>query len=479
MSSDPELAATFLAPRRLHVAAAVAGALAALRGLALPLVAALFLGGGSGGLGSALAYGVLGAAASLAIGVVSWRTTSYRLSANALHLRSGAFSPDDTVVPVARIQALDTVQSPLQRLFGVVELHVQTPGGGARGELVLRAIAPRDARALRAALGHPEPERRGPVRRLGLGALVVAALTAPQFGVVLPIVGAIFAGADDLFGNVVDQDVLRRLESPREVVLDLALVVGAALLLSFLGALVAFAGFEVERDGDRLRIRRGLLQRRTATLPVARVDGVAVVEGLLRAPFGLATVRLETAGYRREQAAARTLFPLVRTRDVPALLADLVPGLDASPPVLGRPPRRSLRRYLVPPGLAAGGLGLAAVLAVGLADGGGAAPAGGHGWLWGLAAALGLCGALVGLLDFRAAGLHLAPDRVVLRTRRGTARTTLVARRLRLQETSVRRNVLQRRAGLATFGLALGSGRRGAVRHLEAVDADAALDALR
>ncbi len=294
---------------------------------------------------------------------------------------------------------------------------------------------------------------------------MLAALTAPQFGVVLPVVGALLAGANDLFGDVLDEGLLERFDTPREAVGALALVLGLALLVSFGAALVAFAGFEVEREGDRLRIRRGLFQRRVATVQVARIDGVAIVEGLLRAPFGLATVRLETASSRKEESAARTLFPLVRLRDVPGLLAELVPGLDGHLPLLDRPPARSLRRYVTAPAL------LGAVVGVGLG-----VATGGLGWL--AAPALLAAGTAQGVAGFRAAGLHLGPERVVLRARRGTARVTLLARRRRLQEVSVRRTPLQRRGGVATFGLALGSGRRGRVAHLEAALADGAQAAL-
>jgi len=445
----------------------VTNAVAALRGLAFPLLAVVFVGGSGGGLGRAATFAALGTLFSLATGIVTWRATSYQLASGALRLRRGVFSPDDTIVPVARIQAIDTVQGPVQRLFGALELHVQTPGGGADGEIVLTAVSPTDARALRAALGHAEPAAPAVRRRLGVGALLLAALTAPQFGVVLPVVGAAFAGADDLFGDVLDEDLFARVDDARELAVLLALLFAATFLVSFLAAVVAFAGFEVERDGDRLRIRRGLLQRRAASVPVARIDGVAVVEGLLRAPLGLATVRLETAGYAEVQAAARTLFPLVRTRDVPALLAELVPGLDGSPPALEHPPARSLRRYVLPPALVGAAMGTAIAVAFG----------GGLTWL--ALPALATPGALHGLLAHRAAGLHLGADRVVLRARRGTARVTLLARRRRLQEVSVRRNPLQRRARLATLALALGSGRRGRVRHLEAASADAAQAALR
>lgn len=458
------------APRRLHPAAAATNAVLALRGLAFPVLAVIVVGGSGGGLGRATLLAGLSALASLVAGIVAWRGTSYQLAQGTLRFRSGVFSPDETVIPVARVQAVDTVQGPLQRLFGTVELHVQTPGGGADGEIVLAAVSPQEARALRLALGQPEPAAPTGVHRLRVGALLLAALTAPQFGVVLPIVGAAFAGADDLFGDVVDDGLLERVDSPSELAGALAILFGATFLISFLAAIVAFAGFEVDRDGDRLRIRRGLLRRRVATVPVARVDGVAVVEGLLRGPFGLATLRLETAGYAKEPSAARTLFPLVRTRDVPALLAELVPGLAGTVSDLQRPPGRSLRRFGLPPAFGAGAAGAVIALAV--------AAAGGPQLAWLAVAGIAL-GALNGVLDFRAAGLHVGTDRVVLRTRRGTARMTLLARRRRLQETCVRRTPLQRRAELATFGLALGSGRRGSVRHLDAAHAEAALAELR
>ena len=464
---DADLAAAFATPRRLHVAAAVTNAVTALRGLAFPLLAVVFVGGSGGGLGRAATFALLGALLSLVTGFASWRATSYELTSGALRLRSGVFSPDDTVIPVARIQAIDTVQGPVQRLFGALELHVQTPGGGADGEIILTAVAPAEAQALRAALGHAEPAAPAARRRLGAGPLLLAALTAPQFGVVLPVVGAVFAGADDVLGDVLEEDLFARVNSPGELLVIVAVLLAATFLVSFLAAVVAFAGFEVERDGDRLRIRRGLFQRRAASVPVARIDGVAIVEGLLRAPFGLATLRLETAGYRKEQSAARTLFPLVRVRDVPALLAELVPGLDGSPPALDRPPARSVRRYVLPPALAGTVLGAAVAVTTG----------GALGWLAvGLLAAI---GGVHGLLGQRTAGLHLGADRLVVRARSGTARVTLLARRRRLQEVSVRRTPLQRRARLANFGVALGSGRRGRVRHLESASADAAQAALR
>ena len=251
-------------------------------------------------------------------------------------------SPDDTSIPLGRIQAIDAIQGPIQRLFGVQALHVQTAGGGSEGEIVLRAVADGEARRLRAVAGLPDPvELDLPEWRLRAGPLLVAALTAPQLGVLLPFVGALAAGGDNLLSNDQGERLLDDLPNDAVgIALLAAVAAGATLLFSVLGGIVAFAGFTLVRDEDRLRIRRGLLQRRTASLPLARVHAVDVVEGVLRRPFGLASVRIETAGYRKEQTAAQTLLPLVRTRDVPRLLAELVPALalDGGPEPLSRPP---------------------------------------------------------------------------------------------------------------------------------------------
>jgi putative membrane protein len=452
--------------RRLHPAAAVARAAGNLRELALPIIGAAVLGGGGGGVDRGAMFALAGVAIALISGIASWRTTTYRVVDGTLRRRSGIFSPDDQVIPLARIQAVDTVRGPIQRLFGVVALNVQTPGGGRTAELELSALSVRAAQELREALGHPEhaapagaPEAVPDTLRLGARGLVTAALTAPQFGILVPLLVGI--------QSVLPSAERRGLPEPtsvQQVVVVLLALLAGAFVLSVLGAVVAFGGFELERDGDRLRVRRGILQRRTASVPLSRIDGVRIVEGVLRERLGLASLRLETAGLRGEDAAARTLFPLVRRRDVPDLLARFVPDLAGGIDGLEPPPARSRRRYLTAPALlgAAAGAGLAVAL-----------PA-----LWpAIPAGLAL-GAMLGEARFRAAGLGLEAGRVVLRERR-LARITVLARRHRLQAQHLRVSPLQRRGDVATLGVVLGSGTSVAVRHLDAGRGRAAFEALR
>src|SRR5689334_3177945 len=177
---------------RLHPAAFLVHVLGSLREVLFPLVLALFVGARNPGSGTLIALAAL--AGTLVIGYARWQSTRYWIWDGALHFRSGVFSPDTQVVPIARIAAVDEVQGPIQRAFGVVALDVQTAGGGSGGEIRLSALSRADAAALRAALGHPAEEVGDvPEWHLSPRALVVAAVTGPQVGIIAPVAGGVAA----------------------------------------------------------------------------------------------------------------------------------------------------------------------------------------------------------------------------------------------------------------------------------------------
>jgi putative membrane protein len=463
--------------RRLHPAAVGALAIAGLRQLALPIVLAAFIGGGvsTESLVNGALFTVIGTLGSTLVAAVQWTATWWSVDGDSVRLRQGVLTEKVTAIPLERVQAIDTVRGPVQRLFGVVALHVQAAGGGARAEIVLKAVSEADAEELReavrrategAARVQPAESQRtdgGPSTEWHLtrGWLVIAALTSGSLGVLVPVV----AGASQFLDNLLDTDEAQRLvpNSLDEAALLAGAVVLAAWMLSFLGTLVAFAGFTLVRDESRVRIRRGVIERREAAVPVARIHAVRVVESPLREVFGLAQVRIDTAGYAREPASAQTLLPLVRRRDVPALIEALLPEFRGELEGLEPLPRAAARRYMLPPIVVA--VLAAAVLAVllgpvGLAAIALAVPAAGLGWA-----------------RYRTAGWRHDDARVVIRFRR-LARTTAVADSRRLQAVSVSTTPLQRRARLATLAVDVASGRHLGLRHLESRTADGLFAAL-
>jgi putative membrane protein len=468
MSLEPP-AAPSVEPRRLHRAGIGVYAFSALREAALPLVALVVVSGLGGGLDErallrGLGFLVAGVVAATALGYWRWWTTTWWTTPDAIHHKSGLIGLKETDVPLTRIQALDLEQGPVQRLFGVSSVHVQTGGGGAKGEIVLEAVGEEEVGELRALLADrratPVAESGGPERRLSRAALLVAALTAGQLGVILPALAGFF----QLVQQSLDEDDAVRL-IPHTVSAAALAATGllvAAWLLSVLGSVVAFSGFSVRRQGDRLRIRRGLLARREATVPVERVRAVEVVEGLLRLPFGLAALRMEVIGHAKEAAAAQTLFPLLRRDEVRPFLDELLGELADDLDGLERPPPRAARRYALPPAV------LGAVVA---AAAWAFTPAG----PWVLPAVLLFGG--YGVLRYRTAGWRLADGRLAVRSLL-VARTTVLGPARHREWHERRQNVWQRRARLADVFVAFGKRTGARVRHLEAATAEALFEQL-
>jgi putative membrane protein len=450
--------------RKLHPAAIAVYALAALREAALPLVVLFLLRGfDAGALERGLLYGAIGTAGAAVMGFIRWRTTEWWVADETIHHRRGLVAIKETDVPLSRVQALDLEQGPVQRLYRVQGVHVQTGGGGARGEIVLEALDAAPIAELQALLAGrvaeaPRPEAQ---RRLSRSELLLGALTAGQLGVILPALAA----AGQLVGQVFEDRRFGLLEFVPDTALEIALVIAglvvAAWVLSVAGSVVAFSNFTVTREARRLRIRRGLFARREATVPVARVRAVVVVEGVLRRPLGLAALRMEVIGHAKEPAAAQTLFPLLPRDQVRSFLAQLLPEFDDALDGLEPLPARAAVRYALWP--VAGALAVAAAAFF--------TPVG----LWALLIVPGA--AAYGLARHRAAGWRLRDGRLAVRSLR-FARRTVLAPALHRESHAFVQTVLQRRASLADVEVAFGKQTAARVHHLEAATAQVLFDRL-
>lgn len=451
--------------RRLHPAGMLLAALGTIRrwiGLAaFPGIAALVNGQfGMTTLLLILLAVIILAALSAVWGVLSWRATTYRVENGTLHLKSGVLQKSERSLPLEHVQSVNTVQGIVQRLFGVVELKVEAAGGGGQPEISLPALSRDDARALRQELTSARREtaegarETSPtvLRRLSNSELVVAGLTSGQIGVAASVVAGLSQTVDDIIPGNFAERLARDLLPGTTVVAVLLAVLAIALfawVLAILGTVLAHAGFTLSRstDGKYLHIKRGLLSRYETTVPLARIQAIKVVEGTLRQPFGLAALRVESAGFGEEEGVSTILFPLLPRREVEDFLRSTAPLFAAPLDPLTGLPSRARRRYAFRAALPF--LVLTAAPAVLL-------------FPWGLLALLAVVpGALYGLLRYRAAGWGMNEDRLILRFRR-LARTTIVAPRGRLQERGFSVSPFQRRLGLATFGFKVASGRGGA-----------------
>ena len=463
--------------RHLHPVALLIGAVSTLRrwigGLVFPGIVLLMSQGFSLRTVALFLLAIIVFAALAALwGFLSWRATTYVVTGNAFRLNRGVFQKSERTIPLDHVQSVDTVQGVIQRAFGVYEVRIETASGGAsEPDASLSALDRAAAQSLRREIEGSQRERveesEGPtvLRRLSAGDLLIAGATSGQIGVAF----SLLAVGSQFFDDFLSDEFVRRLIetlAPNWLMLLMIFVPVGLLLAWFLaiaGTVLAYAGFTLSREGDFLYIKRGLLERREATIPLSRIQAIRVTEGLLRQPFGLAAVRVESAGYGEDAGVSTMLFPLLPHDEVQEFLAAATPEFAVNPD-LEKLPRRALRRYVFR--AVVGYLILALVAAAA--------------WFVVFGSALGLLAfllvppsALYGWLSYRDSGWAFEEDRLVVRYR-SLGRKMAIAPRRRLQSREVARSPFQRRVRLATFLAEVASGSGGSALRVTDLDVGAA-----
>jgi putative membrane protein len=416
---------------------------------------------------------VAGVVVLLVATTLEWWRRTYTLEAGALRVEEGVLARKLRVVPFDRIQQVELIRKPLHRLLGVATLRVETAGGGRGAEVDLAVIALGEAQALRASLlrakagaaATPAEEEAAAATaptapaervllRLSVGEVMLAGITGTRAAAVLAVLGPL-SQASDWFPSVSDW-LLQRFDPQSVAPTTPAAVVAVALIgaavwlgLAAASSVVTDFGFTLARvDGD-LVVRRGLLERREAVLPIARLQVVRVEESLLRRWLGLASIRIQSAGRTAgdDRTASRLAVPVLQRSQVNRVLGELLPEAAPVPRLLAPPPvarRRSVRRGI----LRAAPL----IIAVGAVLWTAVWPAAT------LAALLGVpLAALLGLATYRSLG-HARRGGFLYARRGAVIRATTVVPVAKAQSGSVQSSFFQRRVGLATLHVDVAGG---------------------
>ena len=275
--------------------------------------------------GLEMSWLLIGIAASIplgaAYGYLAWRSTHYRVDAEALRLETGVLSKRSRRVRLDRLQAVDVVRPLVARVLGLAELRLEVAGGSS-SEAPLAYLSEENAQRLRAellaraaGLHHETPEAPEAVLlEVPLGRLIEA--TARSVGVIAGFVSVgLFAAA---------AIVLREWS-----LFGIAVPFALGFIPVTVGAVARNFGFTVAESPDGLRLRHGLLETRAQTVPPGRVQAVRIVQPLLWRSKGWCRIEVDVAGYVGQgQAAASVLCPVAPREEALALLARVLPGVD-------------------------------------------------------------------------------------------------------------------------------------------------------
>ena len=433
----------------------------------LPVLIGLFFFGRASG-GTDIPWQLLGIAFPVALGILRYFTTSFRISESRIELRRGLINKHLLSTRLERVRTVEMTAQPIQRLLGLTTVRVGTGTASTSGEdqLDLDGLPAERARQLRADLLHAAPvdteepaaEEAGPaparvVLRLDPAWARFAPLTSSGVVATVAIIGVGSQVLNDVGGGPgleVESGVTEFGGFWSLALIAIPVVIAAMSVLAVAGYLVSNWGLTLThaaRDGS-WHLRRGLFTTRETSLDDERVGGVSIGE-----PIGLRLARggrlsAIVTGLDRRQSGSSMLVPPA-PQEVVAGVAGQVLGTDEPVTAMLRShgPRARTRRFtraLVPTLL----LSLGVVLAV---------VSGAPTWLLLVAVALPAAGTALAADRVRSLGHALTAHHFVARS------GSLYRQRQALETTAIigwnfSSTWFQRRAGLTTLSATTAGG---------------------
>ena len=307
-----------------------------------------------GGLGTLQVVGLVVAALVLAGGyqLLYFQRFDYELTEDSLDIRSGVLSRRDREIPLDRVQNVDISSTAVGRVLGIAAVGIET-AGGSDTEASLRYVGDEEAKRLQdeisrlkrgaepggdateePAEGAREAFAIGMKELILLGAVSVDLRLVPVLSVALSVVAPSLATQLD-----------PRMVGSSLVVAPLLLVafylVSAVLSGAF--AITNYYGFRLTQASDELRYERGLLQRYSGTIPLAKVQSLTIRANVLARAIGYASLAVETAGYG-EEGGSQSAIPFASREKALELVRD-IEGVELGE--FERPPKRARSRYAV------------------------------------------------------------------------------------------------------------------------------------
>lgn len=314
------------------------------------------------------------------VSVFRYFTFRYSIQGDKLIVTSGLIFRNVRTVPVARIQNIDFVQNPLHRILNVAEVKIET-ASGTKPEATLRVLSMHQMEELRKSVVDRQSSKTNrpvsPVAKIEDGPAVFAnpgsdgVVSENQHSGAMPesiesetllsipaswlvkaglasnrglIMVGVLIGAYFQFdrGNGIDlfwfQSMLPKNTSTGLIVaLAVGGLIAALVLLRLLGIgwfILRFYDYRLIGRGDDLRISCGLFTKVSATVPRQRIQFISIHRSLIMRWFGMASIRIETAGgagqsneNATESVSKRWFVPAIPEEQVAGLISVLRPEL--------------------------------------------------------------------------------------------------------------------------------------------------------
>jgi putative membrane protein len=333
--------------KRQHPIVIVSKLFGNLKSAIIPLLPILILSGDNGGW--IIKLGMIGAlfVFSLCNGITTWLTTTYSINDDELHFKTGWLFKKEKFIKRSRVQSITTQAGILQQIFTLEKVTIET-AGGKKPEVELLAITQEDALAVRMALKkendviepteilkeqHEIIEETKTAFTLQPKEVLIGGMTSGGIGLLFSAMLALFgkfyeAIPDEAFDYAFDYAFALFGEVSIMTWLIVAFIaLFGAWIISIAYFALSYGNFSITKHNDELHIIRGILEKKEISIKQHRIQGITLVEGLLRQPFGYMAVYIKAVASTGDKQDKKILIhPFIHRSKLASFLDEMAPS---------------------------------------------------------------------------------------------------------------------------------------------------------
>ncbi|TCZ80157.1 hypothetical protein E0485_04725 [Paenibacillus albiflavus] len=390
---------------------------------------------------------------------LSWYFYQYRVESGALLVKQGVWKKTKTWISKERIQSINTSEHVIDRIFGLVQLQVET-AGGSKPEAILSSISLAEAARISAVLEYDagnlvdaESSRTEaqavatmdePKMTLSSKRLFLHSSLSSKFGVALVLISGLWQVWDDWFKSSDIFSIFAAwLGESWKIMIVIFILLFAWVAAIFLSYLTDY-NFSLRLHDHKLIIERGLLEKKQVTLTSRRIQAIHMIKYPLKRLFGWVSVRAILAGITENKDKTTVLFPMVNKNKVEDMLHQFVQAYEI-PQEWNKLTTKARRYHIFMPFLFSSIVVIPAIAFI-------PSP---YGWF---ALLLPVLVSLYGLLAYKQTAWAVGQDHIAIQYGAFSHHHVIVPRR-RIQWQRMTQTPFQARRGIASLSIALTSGK--------------------
>jgi putative membrane protein len=386
--------------------------------------------------------------------ILSYLHFKFYYSATEFVLQKGYLRKSRIVIPLEKIQAVNTKQNLVQQLFGVVAVDIETAGSDTT-EITLLAVSQSFAATLQSELlkesvhqpltsnGSNKAEPK-PIVKLSPSNLFQIGLSMNPLRGILLLAAFGYSVIDQMrtaFESQVKEslhtaEMQLQVASATAMTVVVIVVLILSLAISLIITLVQFYGLSLSRSCEGYRLVSGLITRKGITIRKEKVQIILLSTNPLKKWLGFKSLwflQVSTKGFDAKQ---RIEIPGVTTYQENSILNEMFPRLHHESFRVIKPARRYLSRLImriaVIPGLLLAGAGFFS------------------NWLWIAAAVLFPVLIVLSILDYRKKCLQISSEYLIFSS--GVIGLQQYCTSItKIQSVMFKQSFWQKRAGLASL----------------------------